>query len=158
MARGNSKIKRNLIKPDDKFNSVLISRFVNYIMLNGKKTVASNIVYDALDIAADKLKKDQLEIFEYAIKNVSPFVEVRGKRIGGANYQVPVEVSKDRKNVLAMRWIINAARSKKGQMMAKKLANELIDAYQNEGSAIKKKEETHRMAEANKAFAHFARL
>lgn len=158
MARGNTKIKRQAIEPDKKFSSVLITRFINYIMQNGKKTVAERIVYDALDIASEKLKKDHKEVFEYAIKNVAPFVEVRGKRIGGANYQVPVEVSRDRKNVLAMRWIICAARGKKGEMMAKKLANELIAAYKNEGSAVKKKEETHRMAEANKAFAHFARL
>ncbi len=158
MSRGNLKAKKHQIEPDEKFKSVMISRFINYIMLNGKKTVAENIVYEALSIASKKTKKKPEDIFELVIRNVSPMVEVRGKRIGGANYQVPVEVSRDRKNVLAMRWIINAARGKKGEEMAHKLATEFVAACNNEGTAIKKKEDTHRMAEANKAFAHFARL
>jgi len=158
MSRGNSKAKKHYIAPDKKYSSVLISRFINYIMLNGKKTVAEEVVYEALGIASEKTKLKPEDLFEAVIKNVSPMVEVRGKRIGGANYQVPVEVSRDRKNVLAMRWIINAARAKKGKKMALRLADEFIAVYKNEGAAIKKKEETHRMAEANKAFAHFARL
>ena len=158
MSRGNSKAKKHYIAPDKMYSSVLISRFINYIMLNGKKTVAEEVVYDALNFASEKTKQKPEDLFEAVIRNVSPMVEVRGKRIGGANYQVPVEVSRDRKNVLAMRWIINAARAKKGKKMALRLADEFISAYKNEGAAIKKKEDTHRMAEANKAFAHFARL
>jgi small subunit ribosomal protein S7 len=131
---------------------------MNYIMLNGKKTVAEKIVYGALDKAAEKLSAEHLDIFNQALKNVGPLVEVKSKRIGGANYQVPMEVDKDRKNTLAMRWIIAAARSSKGRPMAERLATELINAYNGEGSAMKKKDDTHRMAEANKAFAHFARF
>jgi len=158
MSRGNSKAKKHHIAPDKKYSSVLISRFINYIMLNGKKTVAEEVVYEALQFASEKIKAKPEELFEAVIRNVSPMVEVRGKRIGGANYQVPVEVSRDRKNVLAMRWVIDAARAKKGKKMAMRLADEFISAFKNEGAAIKKKEDTHRMAEANKAFAHFARL
>jgi len=158
MSRGISKSKKRNIKPDQKHGNVLVSRFINYVMENGKKSIAEKIVYSAFDRAEKELKVTLNDIFEQVIKNAGPLVEVRGKRIGGANYQVPVEVGRDRKNILAMRWIIAAAKSKKGKAMADKLAEELISAYKGEGAAIKKKDETHKMAEANKAFAHFARF
>ena len=158
MSRGTAKSKKRNIKPDEKFSNILISRFINYVMQNGKKSVAERIVYTAFEKAEKELKSTPSDIFEQVIKNAGPLVEVKGKRIGGANYQVPVEVGRDRKNILAMRWIIIAAKNKKGKAMSDKLAEELISAYRGEGAAIKKKEETHKMAEANKAFAHFARF
>lgn len=158
MSRGNAHIKKNQLKPDVRYQNPVISKFINYIMLNGKKSVAEKIVYDALDHATAKLGGTQVDIFSQALKNVGPLVEVKSKRIGGANYQVPVEVDRDRRNTLAMRWIIAAAKASKGRPMAEKLATEIINAYNGEGAAIKKKEDTHRMAEANKAFAHFARF
>ncbi len=158
MSRGHIKIKKRPIEPDRKYGDILISRFINYVLRHGKKSTAEKIVYYSFDKAHKELKKSPSEIFERVIKNVGPIVEVRGKRIGGANYQVPVEVGKDRRNILAMRWVINAAKEKRGKKMAEKLADELILAYRGEGSAVKKREETHKMAEANKAFAHFARL
>ena len=158
MSRGHTKIKKHAILPDERFSNPSIAKFMNYIMQNGKKTVATRIVYDALDHAAANLQADPIEVFNQALKNVAPIVEVKSKRIGGANYQVPTEVSVERKNTLAMRWIIAAAKASKGKPMAEKLSIELTNAYKNEGSAIKKKEDTHRMAEANKAFAHFARF
>ncbi|MCL5411077.1 MAG: 30S ribosomal protein S7 [Patescibacteria group bacterium] len=158
MARGNSKTKKHRLEPDAKFDSITVTKFINYIMLNGKKSVSEQIVYESLKTASEKLKTTEMEIFEQALKNVGPILEVKSKRIGGANYQVPVEVSKDRRNTLAMRWIINAARDGKGKPMAEKLANEFVNSYHGEGAAIKKKQDTHRMAEANKAFAHFARF
>jgi len=158
MSRGNVKTKKHQITPDVKFDSIVLSKFINYIMLNGKKTVAEKTVYAALQHASEKIKSPEMDIFEQALKNVGPILEVKSKRIGGANYQVPMEVSKDRRNTLAMRWIITAARSGSGKPMAEKLSNEFINAYNGEGAAIKKKQETHRMAEANKAFAHFARF
>lgn len=158
MSRGIAKSKKRNIKPDEKFSSILISRLINYVMENGKKSVAEGIVYNAFEKAEKELKSNANDIFEQVIKNAGPLVEVRGKRIGGANYQVPVEVGRERKNILAMRWVITAAKSKKGKTMADKLAEELISAHRGEGAAIKKKEETHKMAEANKAFAHFARF
>lgn len=158
MPRGNAHIKKQPIVPDVRFQSALVSKFTNYIMLNGKKTVAQRIVYSAFDQASAKLGGEPLDVFNQALKNVGPLVEVKSKRIGGANYQVPMEVDKDRRNTLAIRWIIAAARAGKGRPMAEKLATEIINAYNGEGAAIKKKEDTHRMAEANKAFAHFARF
>lgn len=158
MSRGNTKIKKHFIEPESKFGSVIIARFINYIMIDGKKSLAQKIAYEALDTASKKLKVKEVELFEQVIANVGPMVEIKGKRIGGANYQVPVEVGRDRKNVLAMRWIIEVAKKKKGKRMAERLAGEIIDAYNKEGAAIKKREDTHRMAEANKAFAHFARF
>jgi small subunit ribosomal protein S7 len=131
---------------------------MNHIMENGKKTVAERIVYGALDQASKELNVPQMDVYQQVLKNVGPILEIKSKRIGGANYQVPVEVGRDRRNTLAVRWIIAAARSKKGEPMATKLAKEFIDAFHGEGSAIKKREDTHRMAEANKAFAHFARF
>lgn len=158
MSRGNAKIKKHELKPDRQFGSVSLSKFINYVMLNGKKSVAESSVYSALKVASENAGISELDIFMAALKNVGPILEVKSKRIGGANYQVPMEVTKDRKNTLAMRWLINAARSRKGEPFSGKLAKELIDAFHGEGSAIKKREETHRMAEANKAFAHFARF
>jgi len=156
--RGNFSYKKHELQPDNKFGSLMVSKMINNIMLNGKKSVAEKIAYSALENSAKELKKEPMEVFETVMKNVGPLVEVKGKRIGGANYQVPVEVSKGRRNTLSMRWIITAARARKGIDMATALKLEFVDAYHSTGAAIKKKEETHRMAEANKAFAHFARL
>lgn len=155
MAKG-KKIKKHSITPDPVYNNVTVAKFINQVMRRGKKTVAQKIVYGALDIIKEKTKKEPLEVFELAFKNASPLVEVKSKRVGGATYQVPVEVKGDRKLTLAMRWIIKAAKLKKGKPMREKLASELIDAANNTGWAIKKKTDTHRMAEANRAFAHFA--
>jgi small subunit ribosomal protein S7 len=149
--------KRNYtrdIAPDPKFKSVLASRFINYIMLDGKKTVAQEIFYDAMKTVEEKSGKDALTVFQTAIKNISPMVEVRSRRVGGANYQVPVEVRPERRMQLSFRWILEAARKKKGTPMSQRLASEILDAYNKTGSVFKKKEDTHRMAEANRAFAH----
>lgn len=154
--RGRKYLAKRKIAADPKFNSVAIAKFINYIMRDGKKTTAQKVVYGALEKISEKTKSNPLEIFDSAIKNVSPHLEVKGKRIGGANYQIPIVVSGDRKQSLAYRWIIEAAAKRKGKPMAEKLAEELINASKNEGDAIKKREDTHRMAEANKAFAHFA--
>lgn len=137
-------------------NSETVVKLVNQVMRQGKKSIARKIVAGAFDIVAEKLKKDPVEVYEQSIQNVSPMVEVRSKRVGGATYQVPVEVKGDRALSLALRWLLGAARSKKGKPMAEKLAEELMLAYKKEGTAFKKKEDTHRMAEANRAFAHFA--
>lgn len=154
--RGKLKVKKELV-PDLVYKSVKVSKFVNYIMEKGKKTVARKIVYNMFDAIKEQTKSaNPLEIFELALSNTAPNVEVRSKRVGGANYQVPVEVRPERRAALSMKWIIEAARSKKGAPIAKKLADEVIAASKNEGEAIKKKENTLRMAEANKAFAHFA--
>jgi len=134
-----------------------LGRFINYIMKDGKKSTAERLVYDAFDRMKATTKEDPIKVFEKALENVSPLLEVASKRVGGANYQVPREVRPERQFMLAVRWIISAARSRKGKPMAEKLADELIAASKNEGSAIKKKQDTHRMAEANRAFAHFAR-
>lgn len=148
---------RNIVGPDMKYNSVRVEKFINSVMQDGKKSTARKVVYDALDILKEKTKAENpLEVFETAIRNVGPAMEIRSRRVGGANYQVPREVRPERKNALAFRWILLAARSAKGKPMAEKLANELMAAANNEGSAIKKKDDTLRMAEANKAFAHFA--
>jgi small subunit ribosomal protein S7 len=143
-------------KEDPKHGSVLIGRFVGCLMNDGKRSIAESIVYDAFDIIHDRTKKGGLNVFEQAIKNVSPILELKSRRVGGANYQVPVPVSGDRRQTLAIRWIIEICRKKKGKPMAEKLADELIDAAEKTGSAMKKREDVHRMAEANKAFAHFA--
>ena len=149
-------LKRQL-KPDMQYNSVLVQRMINKVMKEGKKRKAEKLVYAALEQAAEKAKKDPMEIFEAAIKNTSPNVQVKSRRVGGANYQVPMEVKPDRKIHYAMIWMLNAARNKEGKSFDKRLANELLDAYNNQGDAIKKKLDTHQMAEANKAFAHFAK-
>lgn len=150
------KAKKEL-SPDRVYNSVKVAKFINYIMEGGKKNTARKIVYDALDVVREKEKADNpIEIFDNALKNTGPTMEVRSRRVGGANYQIPREVRADRRLALSMRWIIGAAKSKKGQPMFKKLAEELLSANKNEGEAVKKKENVHKMAEANKAFAHFS--
>ena len=155
MARDKKKTKHP-VTPDPVYNNIIVAKFINYIMKRGKKTIARKILYRAFDIMKEKAKQDPLEVFEKALQNTAPIVEVRSKRVGGATYQVPTEVRGERKMMLAMRWILEAARAKKGKPMAEKLAAELMDAAKNEGAAVKKKENTHRMAEANRAFAHFA--
>jgi len=155
--RGKKKAPKRKIKPDVKYNNLQVAKFINYLMGRGKKTVAQAVLYDALDIISEKTKEDSLVVFETAIKNVSPQLEIRSKRVGGANYQIPFPVKGDRKFALASRWILGASRDKKGRRMAEKLAEELMAAAKNEGTAIKKKEDVQRMAEANRAFAHFAR-
>jgi len=150
--------KRNFtreILPDPKYQNVLAAKFINHLMTGGKKSTAQAVFYDAFDIIAEQ-KKDPMAIFDEAIKNVSPALEVKSRRIGGANYQVPREVRGERRIALAVRWLINAARARKGMSMSKRLAEEFLAASRNEGTAIKKKLDTHRMAEANKAFAHFS--
>ena len=153
MPRG--KYQKRSPGPDFKYSNVQVAKFVNHIMIQGKKASARKIVYGAFDIIKEKTKKEPVEVFERALENVAPMLEVRSKRVGGATYQVPVQVKEHRKESLATRWIITAARSKKGRPMAAKLAEELMAAYNKEGVAFKKKEDTHRMAEANRAFVHF---
>ena len=150
------KIKKHIVIPDPLYNNVIVSKFINQIMKNGKKTIARKIVYGAFDIITEKTKKEPVEIFETALENVGPKIEVKSKRVGGATYQVPIEVRGDRKLALSIRWIILGAKSKKGSPMKERLATELMDAANNTGWAIKKKTDTHRMAEANRAFAHFS--
>ena len=154
--RGKVKTNKNPILPDLKHNSLVVSKMINYIMKSGKKSVAEKIVYGALDIIAKKTKKSPAEALDIAIKNVSPSVEVKSRRVGGASYQIPVEVRSNRKLFLAFNWLVGAAQGKKGKPMKEKLAEEILLALNNEGVAIKKKNDVHRMAEANKAFAHFA--
>ena len=154
MGRKNKTINRPVM-PDSKYNSVVISKFISRMMLDGKKATSTRIIYDALDTLKTKTDKEPLEVFLKALENVKPVVEVKSRRVGGATYQVPVEIRESRREALAMRWVINAARSKSGKGMSDRLAQELLDAYNNTGSAYKKKEDTHRMAEANKAFAHY---
>ncbi|AXA36175.1 MAG: 30S ribosomal protein S7 [Candidatus Hydrogenedentota bacterium] len=156
MARRRVATKR-VIPPDQKYGSELVSKFINCVMERGKKSVAQTIVYKAIEAGAKRVAEtqDQLEFFLKALENVKPILEVKSRRVGGANYQVPVEVRPERRVSLAMRWIIQAARSRGEKTMAERLANELFDAFNNTGIAVKKKEDTHRMAEANKAFAHY---
>lgn len=149
--------KKHKIAPDAVYNDVMVSQFINKVMKQGKKTTAQKIVYSAFALIKEQTKKDPLEVFKQAIDNASPVLEVKPKRIGGATYQVPMEVRGERRLALATKWILDGARGKKGKPMAEKLAQELIDCANNQGNAIKKKSDTHRMAEANKAFAHFAR-
>ncbi len=152
MARG-KKIKKRTITPDLVYENVLVAKLINYIMKKGKKTVARKIVYSSFDILKEKMKKEPVEVFDLAIKNASPVLEVKAKRVGGATYQIPREVRGDRKIALAMRWIIKAARAKKGKSMKESLAEEIMNAANNTGPAIKRKNDTHRMAEANRAFS-----
>ncbi len=156
--RGTKQIPKRLISADEKYNSILVSQFINKLMQDGKKATARTIVYGALKDLEEATHRPGLEAFDAALKNVAPQVEVRSKRIGGATYQVPVEVRHDRKMALASRWIIEAARKRQGKSMTIFLKDELLDAYNNTGGAIKKREDMHKMAEANKAFAHFARF
>lgn len=158
MSRGYSKVKRNQLSPDSVHVSTLVSKFINYIMERGKKSVAEKIVYSSMEKLAKESRLAPLDALDRVIKNVGPLLEIKAKRIGGANYQVPIEVNSARKETLALRWIIESAKKRKGAPMADKLASEMLDAYNGVGASIKKKEDTHRMAEANKAFAHFARL
>src|SRR5947207_12635850 len=147
----------DILKPDARYNSKLVSKFINSLMWAGKKSVAQKIFYDAMDIAAKKMKEvPSLELFEGAINNVKPFVEVRSKRVGGANYQVPMQVNKRRQQSLAFRWLLQACRGAGGRPMSDRLADELMAAFKKEGKAMNTREQTHRMADANKAFAHFA--
>lgn len=149
--------KKNKIYPDHKYQSEKVSKFINYVMWDGKKTVAEREVYLTLELVKDKTEaEDPVEILEEAIRNAGPTMEVRSRRVGGANYQVPREVRPERRRTLGMKWIIEAARKKKGSAISKRLADEIIAASQNEGEAVKKRENAHKMAEANKAFAHFA--
>ncbi|MCX6712133.1 MAG: 30S ribosomal protein S7 [Candidatus Vogelbacteria bacterium] len=154
MRRPSKKTER--LSPDHEYQSLKVEKLINYIMERGKKNVARGIVYRAFATIKEKTKEEPLEVFETAIRNVSPQVEVRSRRVGGANYQVPHEVRPERKQALTFRWIIGAAKGKKGKPMAEKLAEEIMSAAKNEGDAIKKKENIHKMAEANRAFAHFA--
>ncbi len=146
--------KRPLL-PDPKYNDMIVSRFVNNVMLDGKKNTARRLVYDAFDIIAEKAKQEPLEVFRKAIQNVAPLLEVRSRRVGGATYQVPVDVREERRIALAIRWIKTYAKARRDNTMAGKIAAELMAASKGEGSSVKKREDTHRMAEANKAFAHF---
>lgn len=147
---------RNIPKPDSVYSSEKLAKFINYIMESGKKETARKIVYGALDIIKEKTTQDPIEVFDTALKNASPLMEVRSRRIGGANYQVPREVRPERRQALAIRWLVTTARSGKGRPMKERLADELILASKGEGASVKKREDTHKMAESNKAFAHFA--
>ena len=149
------RIEPRKILPDPKFGSELLAKFINVLMVDGKKSTAEAIVYGALETLSQRTGKDALEAFDAALENVRPTVEVKSRRVGGSTYQVPVEVRQTRRNALAMRWVIEAARKRGDKSMALRLANELTDAADNKGSAVKKREDVHRMAEANKAFAHF---
>jgi small subunit ribosomal protein S7 len=148
-------VRKRDVLPDPKYNSKLVAKFINNVMRQGKKSVAERIVYGAFELIAQKTNKDPLEVFHQALENVRPIVEVKSRRVGGATYQVPVEVRPERRDSLAMKWIIAYARQRSEKTMINKLAAELLDASQNRGGAVKKKEDTHRMAEANKAFAHY---
>lgn len=148
-------IPKRVILPDPKFGSEMLTKFINMLMVDGKKSVAEKIVYDALDQISDKTKGDALEVLNKALENVSPRVEVKSRRVGGATYQVPVEVRPVRRTTLAMRWMMDAARKRGEKSMARRLAGEIMEASESRGTAVKKREDTHRMAEANKAFAHY---
>ena len=154
MSRKNQAPKK-IFYPDAKYESVILAKFINFVMYDGKKTIAEKIIYNTLEKIKEKTKEDPLKIFNDAINNIRPNLEVRSRRVGGATYQVPVEVKVKRSQTLALRWLLAATRKRKNKTMAEKLFNEILDASQNKGSAIKKREETHKMAESNKAFAHF---
>ena len=150
-----ARVVRRETLADMRYNSKMVTRFVNRMMLCGKGPVAYRIFYRAIDILSDQAKRDPMEVFDLAVKNATPALEVKPRRVGGATYQVPVEIKGDRRTALAMRWLIKAAKARTGKSMAEKLAQEIMEAYKGEGAAIKKREETHKMAEANKAFAHY---
>ena len=154
MGRKKKSIDRGIL-PDPKYNSVVVSKFVNRMMWQGKRSIALRIVHDALAVLQTKADKEPLEVFLKAIENVKPMIEVKSRRVGGATYQVPVEIRETRREALGMRWIIAAARNRSGHEMSERLAAELLDAFNNTGTAFKKKEDTHKMADANKAFAHY---
>ena len=150
-----TKPEKRIIEPDVRFNNLNIQVLIHHVLKKGKKSTATRIVYDAMDIIEDKIKKNPIEVLELALKNVGPVMEVRPRRVGGATYQVPMEVDPQRRLTLAIRWLMSATRSRTGKSFAEKLAAELMEAAENQGSAIRKKEETHKMAEANRAFSHF---
>ena len=154
MPRRRVAAKREVL-PDPKFGNVTLAKFMNHVMVSGKKSVAEKIVYGALDMVAEKKGGDPLEMFEQALESIQPMVEVKSRRVGGATYQVPVEVRPSRCTALAMRWLVDAARSRGEKSMAQRLANEMMDATEGKGAAVKKREDVHRMAEANKAFSHY---
>jgi small subunit ribosomal protein S7 len=154
MPRRNRPPKRE-VAPDIRYNSILVQQFINKLMMSGKKSTAQRVFYDALDLAEQRAKRSGLEVFEQAVRNATPILEVKPRRVGGATYQVPVEVRADRRVSLAIRWLIQSARKRSGKTMAERLANELLDAANNTGTTIKRREDTHRMAEANRAFAHY---
>jgi small subunit ribosomal protein S7 len=151
-------ITKRIPLPDARYNSVVVQQFINKVMQRGKKSTAEKIVYDALELAADRLKKTPMEIFEVALRNAGPAIEVKPKRVGGATYQVPVEVKSDRRQSLAMRWLLISARGRSGKPMHERLAAEIMDAFNNTGSTIKRKEDVQRMAEANRAFSHYGKF
>lgn len=155
MARRRRAEKQSLT-PDPKFNSELVARVINYVMLDGKKSVAERVVYQAMNVLGEKTGQDPMEVLVRAIDNIKPRVEVRSRRVGGANYQVPVEVNRERQLALALRWLIQICNARKGMPMQHALAAELLEAFKNQGNAVKKRDDTHRMAQANKAFAHYA--
>jgi small subunit ribosomal protein S7 len=146
---------RREVEPDSKYNSELVARFINRLMQGGKKSVAASIMYDAFDIIEERTHRSPLQVFNQAIENVTPVLEVRPRRVGGATYQIPIEVRPERRTSLAIRWLIRTAQARKGRPMAERLADELMDASRNTGATVKRKEDTHRMAEANRAFAHY---
>jgi len=150
-----AKVAKRQISPDAKYGSDIVAKFINRVMLDGKKATAERIVYDALDLVNEQLKTEPLEVLNQAIKNATPVLQVKSRRVGGATYQVPIEVQTDRGLSLAMRWLLNYARARSGKSMAEKLAAEIVDAAQGQGATIKKRQDTHKMAEANKAFAHY---
>ncbi len=148
-------VTKRTVLPDPKYGNVKLAKFINVVMVNGKKSIAEKIVYGALDRIAQRAKKDPIEVLEQAFENARPMLEVRSRRVGGATYQIPVEVRPNRQLALAMRWIVQAARNRRGRSMGERLSAEILDASEGRGAAVKKKEDTHRMAEANKAFAHY---
>lgn len=148
-------VEKRLLPPDARYSSVTVQRFINKVMSRGKKTVAERIVYGAMDEVGQRSRRPPLEVFEQALRNATPVVEVKARRVGGATYQVPIEIRGDRRQSLAVRWLITAARARSGKSMVEKLTNELLDAANNTGATIKRKDDTHRMADANKAFAHY---
>ena len=148
-------VAKREILPDPKFGNVTLAKFMNHVMVSGKKSLAERIVYGALETVESRAKKDPVEVFEEALENIAPSVEVKSRRVGGATYQVPVEVRPARRTALAMRWLVDYARNRSEKSMAQRLAGEIVDAAQNKGAAVKKREDVHRMAEANKAFSHF---
>ena len=146
---------QRVVEADVRYNSEVVARFINKVMYGGKRSLATRLVYDAIELAGERAKKPGIEVFEEAVKNVTPLLEVRPRRVGGATYQVPMEVRAERRRSLAVRWLLASARARNGKSMVEKLATELLDAAKGQGSAVKKKDDTHRMAEANKAFAHY---
>ena len=155
MPRKNGSVSKRSVLPDPMYNSVVLTKFINQIMLDGKKGVAQSIVYDAFDIIKEKMNQDPLEVFTQALNNVMPMLEVKARRVGGANYQVPIEVRPERRQTLGLRWLTNYSRARSEKTMKERLAGEIMDACNNTGAAVKKREDTHKMAEANKAFSHF---